>query len=73
MITVMKFGGTSVGSVEALNRVARIIANEEGKKVVVVSAMSGITNFLVSAVEDKRKDLNEVIETFREKHLNVAR
>ena len=73
MITVMKFGGTSVGSVEALNRVARIIANEEGKKVVVVSAMSGITNFLVSAVEDKRKDLNEVIETFREKHLNVAK
>ena len=73
MITVMKFGGTSVGSVEALNRVARIIANEEGKKVVVVSAMSGITNFLVSAVEDKRKDLNEVVETFREKHLNVAK
>ncbi len=73
MITVMKFGGTSVGSVEALNRVARIIANEEGKKVVVVSAMSGITNFLVSAVEDNRKDLNEVIETFREKHLNVAK
>ncbi len=69
----MKFGGTSVGSVEALNRVARIIANEEGKKVVVVSAMSGITNFLVSAVEDNRKDLNEVIETFREKHLNVAK
>ena len=48
MITVMKFGGTSVGSAEALNRVANIIADTEGEKVVVVSAMSGITNFLVS-------------------------
>ena len=71
MITVMKFGGTSVGSVEALTRVAKIIVNEEGKKVVVVSAMSGITNFLVSAVEEN-KDLDEVINTFREKHLKVA-
>ena len=73
MITVMKFGGTSVGSVEALNRVAKIIANEKGKRVVVVSAMSGITNFLVSAVEDVKMDLNDVIKTFREKHLNVAK
>ena len=71
MITVMKFGGTSVGSVEALTRVAKIIVNEEGKKVVVVSAMSGITNFLVSAVEED-KNLDDVIETFRERHLNVA-
>ena len=72
MITVMKFGGTSVGSVEALNRVAKIIANEEGKKVVVVSAMSGITNFLVSAVEENKMDMNDVIRTFRDKHVNVA-
>ena len=71
MITVMKFGGTSVGSVEALTRVAKIIINEEGQKVVVVSAMSGITNFLVSAVEEK-KDLDDVIDTFRDKHLKVA-
>ena len=73
MITVMKFGGTSVGSVEALTRVGKIIANEEGDKVVVVSAMSGITNFLVSAVEDKNKDIKDVIKTFREKHINVAK
>ena len=40
MITVMKLGGTSVGSVEALTRVAKSIINEQGKRVVVVSAMS---------------------------------
>lgn len=47
MLTVMKFGGTSVGSIEALERVANIVLNTEGDKVVVTSAMSGITNFLV--------------------------
>ena len=73
MITVMKFGGTSVGSVEALTRVAKIIINEQGKRVVVVSAMSGITNFLVSAVEDGNMDMNDVIRTFRDKHVNVAK
>ncbi len=73
MITVMKFGGTSVGSVEALTRVAKIIINEQGKRVVVVSAMSGITNFLVSAVEENKMDMNDVIRTFRDKHVNVAK
>ena len=44
MITVMKFGGTSVGSAEAIQRGANIIINTQGDKVVVASAMSGITN-----------------------------
>ncbi len=47
MLTVMKFGGTSVGSREAIERAAGIVAGTEGRRVVVVSAMSGITNFLV--------------------------
>ena len=34
MITVMKFGGTSVGSAEAIQRVANIIINTQGDKVV---------------------------------------
>jgi len=47
---VMKFGGTSVGDVERIQRVARIVAAERtpGKGVaVVVSAMSGETDKLV--------------------------
>ena len=62
MITVMKFGGTSVGSAEALNRVANIIANTDGERVVVVSAMSGVTNYLVSVVENPDIDVDQVIE-----------
>ena len=72
MITVMKFGGTSVGSAEALNRVANIIANKDGEKVVVVSAMSGITNFLVSIVDNPLIDLENVLEQFENKHLTTA-
>ena len=72
MITVMKFGGTSVGSAEALNRVANIIATKEGEKVVVVSAMSGITNYLVSVVDNPLADIDSVLEQFSQKHLMTA-
>lgn len=43
---VYKFGGTSVGSVVNMNHVKEII-NTEGKRIVVLSAMSGTTNALV--------------------------
>lgn len=46
-IIVKKFGGTSVGNVERIKRVARIIANSNEKVLVVVSAMAGVTNQLV--------------------------
>lgn len=73
MITVMKFGGTSVGSVEAFNRVADIIINEKGKKIIVISAMSGITDFLVSVIENNNVAMDDAIKIFRDKHLNIAR
>ena len=72
MITVMKFGGTSVGSSEAIQRVANIIVNTEGDKVVVASAMSGITNFLVGVVDDPVADVDSVVEQFANKHLMAA-
>ena len=45
-MNVLKFGGTSVGSVENMNAVMKLIADGE-KKIVVLSAMSGTTNALV--------------------------
>ena len=48
---VLKFGGTSVGTVERIQHVARIIKKEqlEGNQVIViVSAMSGKTNELIN-------------------------
>lgn len=44
---VLKFGGTSVGNPERMKNVARLISEETGKKFVVLSAMSGVTNSLL--------------------------
>jgi aspartate kinase len=54
-VVVMKFGGTSVANVERIKNVARHVKREvdAGNKVaVVVSAMSGATNQLVSWVNE---------------------
>jgi len=48
---VLKFGGTSVGSVENMSNVKKII-NDGHKKIVVLSAMSGTTNKLVAIASD---------------------
>ncbi|MEN9873808.1 MAG: hypothetical protein RL186_705, partial [Pseudomonadota bacterium] len=57
---VMKFGGTSVGDVERIRRVARLVAAERARGhavAVVVSAMSGDTNRLVALAEEAGKGL----------------
>ncbi len=72
MITVMKFGGTSVGSAEAIQRVANIIVNTKGDKVVVASAMSGITNYLVQIVDNPNANVDEVVRQFSDKHIMAA-
>src|SRR5262245_37542204 len=52
MLLVQKFGGTSVGSADRIGQAAALVVESarEGHRVVVVtSAMSGVTNRLVSA------------------------
>jgi aspartate kinase len=44
---VMKFGGTSVGKPARMQEVAQLVTKDEGKKIVVLSALSGTTNALV--------------------------
>ena len=48
---VLKFGGTSVGSIDRIKKVSKIIASYKNKRnnvVVVSSAMSGVTNDLIA-------------------------
>jgi aspartate kinase len=75
----MKFGGTSVGSADALLRATQIIqdAKKEWSRVVVVtSAMSGVTDLLLKsaslAVQGTTDHLSEVEATLREKHFGAA-
>ena len=44
----MKFGGTSVGKPERMHEVARLVTRGDGPVIVVLSALSGTTNTLVS-------------------------
>tara|TARA_B100001057_G_scaffold499187_1_gene608904 strand:+ start:1158 stop:2378 length:1221 start_codon:yes stop_codon:yes gene_type:complete len=49
-IVVLKFGGTSVGTIQKIKKVADIIANYKRKNygvIVISSAMSGVTNNLI--------------------------
>jgi aspartate kinase len=45
---VMKFGGTSVGKPERMHEVAQLVTRDAERKIVVLSALSGTTNALVS-------------------------
>lgn len=45
---IMKFGGTSVGKPERMHQVAKLITTGDDSKIVVLSALSGTTNTLVS-------------------------
>ena len=59
---ILKFGGTSVGSLEKIQNVAKIIKkkHDEGNQIiVVVSAMSGMTNDLMSKAETISKKFNQ--------------
>lgn len=48
---IMKFGGTSVGKPERMHQVKDLITRDNQKKIVVLSALSGTTNALVSIGE----------------------
>ena len=75
---VMKFGGTSVESAAAIERVAGIVkAREERRPVVVVSAMGKTTNRLLAiaaaAIEGRREDYIRQIHDLRDYHSREAR
>lgn len=72
---VLKFGGTSLGNVERIQNVAKLVKTKQ-KKVVVLSAMSGTTNSLVeiadSLYKQKPKDALNLIKSLEEKYLQVV-
>lgn len=72
---VLKFGGTSVGSPERIREVAEII-NDGVPKVVVLSAMSGTTNFLEAIVKllykGKNEEAAEKINELKKKYDDVV-
>jgi aspartate kinase len=75
---VMKFGGTSVGSPQALTQVKRIVKSaiqQSDRLVVVVSAMRGVTDSLIqcaeAAVEGDETKYQSLIEQLKTRHYDM--
>ena len=75
---ILKFGGTSVGSVQSIQTLLNILKAEVGKgekPVVVLSAMSGVTNLLVSMAEGAAKgvDFADSLKDLETRHFDVVK
>jgi aspartokinase/homoserine dehydrogenase 1 len=74
-LQVMKFGGTSVGDAACIARTAQIVVKAAGEAscIVVVSAMSGVTNRLIDAAQkaatgDASEGAN-IVKVLRSQHV----
>ena len=75
-MNVFKFGGTSIGSPDAIGRAAAIATTKERPLVVVVSAMAGVTDLLLAAVNAAHRGNMTESQTasakFRDMHLAAS-
>src|ERR1035441_3560902 len=78
-LLVMKFGGTSMGSAERMKVAARLVAEEQKKRpvVVVVSAMSKITDLLLDTMRQaeagNRAAVDASLAALRQRHEKTCR
>ncbi|WP_234735263.1 bifunctional aspartate kinase/homoserine dehydrogenase I [Tellurirhabdus bombi] len=79
-MNVLKFGGTSVGSVESIKQVIHIIERHRSKNepvgAVVLSAMSGVTNQLIEIgrmATESNTDYMELVRRIEDRHFNVIK
>jgi aspartokinase/homoserine dehydrogenase 1 len=75
---ILKFGGTSVGSVESIQTLLNILKDEEAaaqKPVVILSAMSGVTNLLIGMAEDAANgnDFTTQLAQLEKRHFEVVK
>ena len=73
---VMKFGGSSVATAAAIARVRAIVEAERRPRIVVVSALGGVTDTLLAiasraSARDERAAL-EALRQVRERHVSLA-
>jgi aspartate kinase len=73
-IIVSKFGGSSMASFETMSRSAKIAIRQKSN-IIVVSAVFGITNDLISLFEMTKKSnqnsLEKILYSIKEKHLDI--
>src|SRR5690606_32738407 len=73
---ILKFGGTSVGSAASIRNVKDIISAEEGERIIVLSAMAGVTNLLVQIIAEiksgRAQNAEVIVQQLRKKHLALV-
>ncbi|WP_262245516.1 bifunctional aspartate kinase/homoserine dehydrogenase I [Parapedobacter soli] len=75
---VLKFGGTSVGSIENIRAVLEIVKKSHAageRPIVVLSAMAGVTNLLTRLATDasEGKDFVEGLKDMESRHFSVVK
>lgn len=75
---ILKFGGSSVGSAESINRLMTILKDEERsdeKPIIVLSAMQGVTNLLTEmAIQASKGESFETgLKELENKHFQVVK
>ncbi|MGB2152438.1 MAG: bifunctional aspartate kinase/homoserine dehydrogenase I [Flavobacteriaceae bacterium] len=73
---VLKFGGTSVANSKNLDLVSNIVSSEKEQNVIVVSALGGITDLLISALNkaaEGKDNFTQILEEIEERHLEPIR
>jgi len=74
-MVVLKFGGTSVGKAKAIRQVFEIVKAIPESKVVVVSALGGVTDSLIKAsslAKDGNDEYEKVLSSIKDKHREVS-
>jgi len=76
LITVLKFGGTSVQDAKAIADLVEIVQSRPGQKLVVVSALAQVTDSLIKVskfCEDAEvQQAQHLVMDLYERHKNVA-
>jgi aspartokinase/homoserine dehydrogenase 1 len=70
---VIKFGGTSVGSIENIKRIDEIVRNQHSDLIVVVSAVGGVTDLLLAAANKgaKGNEISTSLEEIWSRHIEL--
>lgn len=71
---VLKFGGTSVGTVESLRNVKAIVEGLDQPAIIVVSALGGLTDKLIATANSAASgssDFKEEMKAIRQRHYDI--
>ena len=73
---VLKFGGSSLGIAENILKVKKIVENDPDAKIIVVSALGGVTNELINAIEyATAANFNAFVtlESIKRRHIDIVK